>query len=203
MFSVVRERQTELEIYQLPTPSAASPMHSRQLSVSHRAIYPGAICKITACVSAPPPSDTRGSDEVRIGILATCWDEAYPRRYTFATSIQRFDIIIRSSGNAHFLQSPFPTLIPIKPQATNIFATHCPTMCLALTQTQTYNGQILMTYHIRPSTYKAANTIVPNHLTLPGMQEGMTLVAFDGFRGRICFNVEGAKQPRIVVWDMV
>lgn len=71
MFPITHHNETEIEISQLPTSSLAP----TRLAISYKVVYPNAIWKFTACASDTPPSNNlKLGFDVRIGILATCYE---------------------------------------------------------------------------------------------------------------------------------
>ncbi|KAF9463636.1 hypothetical protein BDZ94DRAFT_1308546 [Collybia nuda] len=206
-FPITHEGKSEVELFKLPISHTASSSVSR-VAISHKAVYPGVIWKATSIFESRTP-DSLQSPEVRIGILASCYEEYNHRGVGGKTSLRYFDIIVSPIGSVEFLGHSTSGVHSIEPQTTNVYATSCSTACLAITQTYTSHGQILMMHTITPGIGAAEGNIVSNHFTLPRLpsrtrrRDGMTLISFDGFRGRILFDVQGSAQPRIDVWSMI
>lgn len=182
MFSLRSE--TLVDMYSLPTSPRAATSQSK-LPKSHSGIYPHAISNLQLVeVHHDPPQSTTYSigQQTRTTFLALVYVSRSPTTWTSKIGLHVFDAVVDSTETLTLTTRAHTTLnVGIATTALSLSASSG--ICLAVTHSSP--GPVVLAHHIRRQQGSVWMMGVKT-LKLSEDFQSRDMIAFDGFRGRLC-----------------
>jgi len=182
MFSLRSE--TLVDMYPLPTSPCAATSQSK-LPKSHSGIYPHAISNVQLVEAHhdPPQSTTYARGQrTKTTFLALVYVSRSPTTWTSKIGLHVFDALVDSTETLTLTTRAHTTLnVGIATTALSLSASSG--ICLAVTHSSP--GPVVLAHHIRR---QQGSVWTMNVKTLDFSEDFQSrdMIAFDGFRGRLC-----------------
>jgi hypothetical protein len=176
MFSLRSE--TLVDMYLLPTSPSTATSQSK-LPRSHSGIYPHAISNIQF-VEALPHSTPHSI--ARTTFLALIYVSRSPTTWTSKIGLRVFDAIVDLAGTLTF-NTGAQTTLNVGIATTELSLSSSPGICLAVTHSSP--GPVVLAHYIRRQPSSVWTMSVKTLKLSEGFQS-RGMIAFDGFRGRLC-----------------
>jgi len=181
MFSLRGE--TLVDVYPLPiSPCAATPQ--LKLPKSHSGIYPHAISNLQLIEAHhdSPHSTTHSIEQARTTFLALVYVSRSPTTWTSKIGLHVFDAAVDLTQTLTLTTRAQTTLnVGIATTALSLSASSG--VCLAVTHSSP--GPVILAHHIRRQQ-GSVWTMSVKTLKLSEEFQSRDMIAFDGFRGRLC-----------------
>lgn len=181
MFSLRSE--TLIDMYRLPTSPGAATSQSN-LPKSHSGRYPHAISNLHLVEAHhdPPHSTSSAGQQSRTTFLALVYVSRSPTTWTSKIGLHVFDAIVDSTETLTLTTRAQTTLnVGIATTALSLSASSG--VCLAVTHSSP--GPVILAHHIRRQQ-DSVWTMSVKALKLSEDFQSRDMIAFDGFRGRLC-----------------
>jgi hypothetical protein len=180
MFSLRGE--TLVDMYLLPTSPCAATSQSK-LPKSHSGIYPHAISNLQLLeVHHDPPQSHSIGQQTRATFLALVYVGRSPTTWTSKIGLHVFDAVVDSTETLTLTTRAQTTLnVGIATTALSLSASSG--ICLAVTHSSP--GPVVLAHHIRRQQ-GSVWTMSVKPLKLSEDFQSRDMIAFDGFRGRLC-----------------
>lgn len=181
--------ETLVDVYTLPKRMDTAPpntMHPRRLIRSHTGVYPHAISKIQVLETS---SDTRlrtynplsKVDDIRVSFLALAYVNHSPTSWTSKIGLHVLDAHVHCTGMLTFITQSGRTL-NVGMTNTMLALSTRSGKCLAVTHSMP--GSVLLAHSI--TREESGCTMSVKAIDLPKGLQTRDILAFDGFRGRLC-----------------
>ncbi|TFK40777.1 hypothetical protein BDQ12DRAFT_721394 [Crucibulum laeve] len=196
MFS--QRSETAIEIYPLPGVLSRN-LQDNQLVCSHRGIYPHSISKVQPfnlephSSSSNNTSSTRKSSDQHIAFLALVYTSRNPMAWTSKIKLQLVDIYFLSGTSLNVVDRCDLTL-NVGIATTDLACTSSTGSGLAVTHSTP--GPLLQAYYISHNS-GLKDPMKKKWLELPRDLGSRELLAFDGYRGRLCV-IHGWSQMDVI-----